>query len=92
MARQAAHTAPLNAAGEIAERDDSCDPAHEVHELLDAIARLPDHERLVISLRYFDARSIAEVAELTGRPVGTVTKQLSRAIARLTLILKEFEP
>ncbi len=59
-------------------------PSWEAHEhLLNHVARLPDHERILIGLRYFDGHSIAEMAESTGRPVGTVTKQLSRATARL---------
>ena len=40
-------------------------------------------ERLLIGLRYFDGHSMAEIAALSARPVGTVTKQLSRAVARL---------
>jgi RNA polymerase sigma-70 factor, ECF subfamily len=58
-------------------------------DLLLAIARLPEHERLVIALRYLDGHSVAEVARLTGRPVGTVTKQLSRAIERLRSMFRE---
>jgi RNA polymerase sigma-70 factor (ECF subfamily) len=58
-------------------------------ELLAAIADLPDHERLVVVLRYIDGRSVAEIAEACGRPVGTVTKQLSRALGRLKETLKE---
>ena len=52
-------------------------------DLLAAVARLPEHERIVIVLRYVDGRSVAEVAAALGRPIGTVTKQLSRAIERL---------
>ncbi len=51
--------------------------------LLAAVARLPEHERLVVVLHYLDGRSVAEVATALGRPVGTVTKQLSRALERL---------
>ena len=51
--------------------------------LLKHINRLPDHERVLIGLRFFDGHSVAEIAEITARPLGTVTKQLSRAIARL---------
>jgi RNA polymerase sigma-70 factor (ECF subfamily) len=58
-------------------------------ELLGAVARLPAQERLVVVLRYFDGHSVAEVAEALGRPVGTVTKQLSRALERLKASLKE---
>lgn len=47
------------------------------------IARLPEQEALVVSLRHLDERSVAEISEMTRRPVGTVTKQLSRAYARM---------
>ena len=53
------------------------------------LQRLPKQERTVIMLRYFDGHSVQQIADLTGRPVGTVTKQLSRAHARLRAMLKE---
>jgi RNA polymerase sigma-70 factor (ECF subfamily) len=52
-------------------------------ELLAAVTRLPEHERVVVVLHYFQEHSVQAVAQLTGRPVGTVTKQLSRALRRL---------
>ena len=55
----------------------------ESEHLLSLVARLPEHERLLVGLRYFDGHSTAEIAAITARPIGTVTKQLSRAIARL---------
>lgn len=55
----------------------------EYHDLVQSIGRLPEHEREVVVFHYLDGYSAREVAELTGRPVGTVTKQLSRAIGRL---------
>ena len=57
--------------------------------LLDAVMRLPKHERVVIMLRYFDGHSVKIISEMTGRQVGTVTMQLSRAHARLHKWLKE---
>ena len=63
------------------------------HEhLLGLTARLPDHERVVVGLRYFDGHSTAEIAAMTGQPIGSVTKQLSRAIARLRDWAKEDLP
>jgi len=57
--------------------------------LLDAVGQLPKHENVVVTLRYFDGHSVQTIAELTGRPLGTVTKQLSRAHDRLRLKLRE---
>ena len=47
------------------------------------IGRLPEQECVVVSLRHLDEMAVAEIARVTGRPVGTVTKQLSRAYARM---------
>jgi len=52
-------------------------------EVAREIARLPEHERIVVVMRYVDGRSINEIADATGRPVGTISKQLSRAIERM---------
>jgi RNA polymerase sigma-70 factor (ECF subfamily) len=60
----------------------------DAEDLLAAVARLPEHERLVVVLHYLDGRPVAEVAATLGRPVGTVTKQLSRAIERLKVKTK----
>jgi RNA polymerase sigma-70 factor, ECF subfamily len=57
--------------------------------LLAALARLPEHERLVVVLHYLEGQSVTEISVALGRPVGTVTKQLSRAIERLKGKLKE---
>ena len=56
--------------------------------LIDAIGRLPEHERLVTILHYLDGHSAADVSRLTGRTVGTVTKQLSRAVCHLKQLLQ----
>jgi len=42
-------------------------------------------------MRYVYGRSVKEIADATGRPVGTVTKQLSRAIQRLRNWLAEVQ-
>lgn len=58
-------------------------------DLILAICKLPDHERIVVTLRYFGGFSLADIAKDIGSPVGTVSKQLSRAIQRLKAILEE---
>ncbi len=57
--------------------------------LLEAVMRLPKHERVVIMLRYFDGHSTKMISKITGHPIGTITMQLSRAHARLHKWLKE---
>jgi len=52
-------------------------------ELMEAVARLPEQERVVVMLRFFDGREVGEVAVILGRPEGTVRKQLSRAYERM---------
>jgi len=61
---------------------DNSEP-HGCEQLMELIHRLPVHERLIVTLRHLDGHSISEIAEITGRPTGTVTKQLSRAVRRL---------
>ena len=39
----------------------------DVEELLMAVARLPEHVRLVVVLHYLDGRPVAEVAATLGR-------------------------
>lgn len=63
--------------------------AEDTSRLVACVGGLPDHERIVVALRYFEGHSVAEIARLTARPVGTVTKQLSRALERLKSILRE---
>ncbi len=59
--------------------------------LLGAVLELPKAEKQVIMLRYFAGHSVKDVAQIVGRSVGTITKQLSRAHRRLRKIMKEAE-
>jgi RNA polymerase sigma-70 factor (ECF subfamily) len=71
--------------------DDSTRLQEDLQHLLAAVARLPEHERAVVILHYVDGHSGRTIAEMTGRPLGTVTKQLSRAVGRLRESLSEAE-
>jgi RNA polymerase sigma-70 factor (ECF subfamily) len=63
--------------------------AEDKQELLAAVMQLPTGERQAVMLRYFGCHSVKEVADISGRSTGTITKQLSRAHRRLRNILKE---
>jgi RNA polymerase sigma-70 factor, ECF subfamily len=86
--RRAERIAPERADCQTTKTPDWIEPYEEV---VQQIARLPEHERIVVVMRHVDGRSVKEIADLTGRPVGTVTKQLSRAIERLRYWLVEVE-
>lgn len=60
-------------------------------EMLPMLVELPIQEYEVVGLRYLNGLSVSQIAEETSRPVGTVTKQLSRAIARLREMAVELE-
>ena len=60
----------------------------EKQKLLAAVVKLPRSEKQVVILRYLGDNSVKDVADIVGRSVGTVTKQLSRAHKRLRKILE----
>jgi RNA polymerase sigma-70 factor (ECF subfamily) len=82
-------TAELDTVGEARLVDPSADPTRVVtatesrHEIRDAVAALPEPYREVVSLRFFADLSLFEVAETTGRPLGTVKTHLRRGLERL---------
>ena len=59
------------------------------YELQRAIAMLPDSYREIVLLRFYASRSCSEIAEQLNMPIGTVTKQLSRAYAKLRQLLSD---
>ena len=59
--------------------------------LLDALQRLSDADREVISFRYLLELSEAEAAAALGIPVGTAKSRLSRALDRLRVVMADPE-
>lgn len=78
------------------------DVAHELHSpaaapdtLLDlqrCLLRLPEEQRAVLLLVTLEDLSYAEVARITGTPVGTVMSRLSRARERLRTLMEAPAP
>ena len=58
-------------------------------DVIPLLAILPNHERTVVVMRYFDGLSVQEIADDLARPLGTVTKQLSRALQRMRNVTNE---
>jgi RNA polymerase sigma-70 factor (ECF subfamily) len=58
-------------------------------QVLDAVATLPDRQRLVFTLSHLDERTAAEISAATGMSPATVRVHLFRAIRKLRLMLGE---
>jgi len=64
--------------------DERYDPDWIEHEhVLGLVTRLPDEDRRLIGLRYFDNYSLSEIADLVGYPMDQVTRRMSLAHMRL---------
>ncbi|MGH9174124.1 MAG: RNA polymerase sigma factor, partial [Vicinamibacterales bacterium] len=56
-------------------------------QVLDAVATLPDRQRLVFTLSHLDERTAAEISAATGMSPATVRVHLFRAIRKLRAVL-----
>ncbi len=54
-----------------------------------AVTRLDEPYREVVALRFFGERSLAEIAQESGRPIGTVKTHLHRGMQRLRTLLAQ---
>jgi RNA polymerase sigma-70 factor (ECF subfamily) len=57
--------------------------AERATEIRTAVAALPEPYREVVALRFFGEASLQEIANETGRPLGTVKTHLHRGLERL---------
>jgi RNA polymerase sigma-70 factor (sigma-E family) len=74
---------PLDTTAETANRRSAMDTVLDRDELLRATRQLPDGQRAVLVLRFFDDLSIDDTAAALGCATGTVKSQTSRALAAL---------
>lgn len=68
----------------VSDRAAASTPHDENREAVwDLVCSLPPRQRIVVVLRYYERLSEAEIADLTGSSVATVTSRLSRALSSL---------
>ena len=58
----------------------------------EALAQLPADERALLVLRYFEGLSYAEMAEILGKPSGTIGSELNRTRQKLRDVLAPEAP
>ena len=56
--------------------------------MLEVVWKLPERDRYIIYLYYFEELSVKEIASLLDEQTGTITSRLSRARNKLKLLLK----
>jgi RNA polymerase sigma-70 factor (ECF subfamily) len=56
-----------------------------------ALAALPEEQRRVLEMMYFDGRSQSEIAEATGLPLGTVKSRTLLGMRRMRAALEDLE-
>lgn len=69
--------------------EDRIDLAEDVQRVKDAMAKLEDGKRVILTLRVYEKMSYQHIAEALEIPVGTVMSRLNRARAALREIIEE---
>ena len=81
----------LNAVPDGAEVDAGLLHAAQVDAIMDALARLPDRERELLRMKYYEELSDREIAATLGLNPSSIRTYLLRARRKLGAILKEAE-
>ncbi|MGV9456848.1 RNA polymerase sigma factor [Streptomyces sp. NPDC003635] len=70
---------------------DAAPPDHILDRivLLHELARLPQQQRLVLGLAFYEDLTQAQIAERTGLPLGTVKSHVRRGLHRLRTVLEQ---
>jgi len=69
--------------------EESLEDDDEVRELLEALRVLPDEQREIILLRYYEELSLADIAETLDIPLGTVKSRLRLALNRMRVTMEQ---
>jgi RNA polymerase sigma-70 factor (ECF subfamily) len=76
----------------VADSQAAADAACQQHELIqivaDAVAALPEPQRLVLVLHHYERLNFEEIARLTGTPASTLKSRFAAALERLRLRLQ----
>jgi RNA polymerase sigma-70 factor (ECF subfamily) len=82
-------TVPLDEAGNMPAARDNGQLDVDKEQLLKSVMKLKECERQAVMLHYFSQLNFREISGITGRSIGTISKQVSRAHERLREMLEE---
>ncbi len=69
-------------------RETTAKPVELQIDMQDALDQLPEEERTLLVLKYYEGMNYAEMAELLEKPAGTIASGLNRARAMLRQVLE----
>jgi RNA polymerase sigma factor (sigma-70 family) len=81
--RRAVQAATVDAEPDGSDRDPGPDRVVDRLVIADELGRLPDPQRRVLELAFFDDLTHSQIAALTGMPLGTVKSNLRRGLIQL---------
>ena len=67
----------------------ACEWMEPYEEVVQQIARLPEHERIVVVLRFWADLTVDAIADRLGVPSGTVKSRLHHSLNRLRSTLED---
>jgi RNA polymerase sigma-70 factor (ECF subfamily) len=70
--------------------EDAIEQIEQRHEMLAALARLPDRYRIPITCLYYLHLTYPEIADLLDQPLGTVKSSIHRGLRQLRALLQEW--
>jgi RNA polymerase sigma-70 factor, ECF subfamily len=73
------------------DRVDDVERLIERYRAASLLAQLPNEERRLLRMRFYDDLSQSQIAERTGLPLGTVKMRMARAFVRLRELMEEDE-
>lgn len=68
--------------------DDDVERAEEARIVRAAVLKLPDAQRLALTLHYFEDQRYEDIAEIMGVPLNTVKSHIRRGKERLAVLLR----
>ena len=81
----------VNLLEEVQKAEEELQKEKEFLLLHQKIAKLKPKYQTVITLRFFEKKKISEIAQILGKPEGTIKAQIHRALEQLRKLLEEDE-
>jgi RNA polymerase sigma-70 factor, ECF subfamily len=76
----------------ITEEEISYEDSYKDFDILEALNKLEEEDRIIVILRYFEDQKLDAIAEITGNNLSTVKTKLYRALKRLKVTMEIMEP